>query len=568
MIVIKYNPNDLRYLFLTGDDGDLRKLEGHLNKIPSYMYLPSFNKMMIRPVVFLNKLRSEGRVIYYCHSGLWREVCGFCENSGIEYTKESFDDYFKYSPFQCSYEDFYEVVRGWNLNLAPRDYQVKSAWKILQYRQSLSQLATRAGKTLIAYMVFRYALEHGAHNILMIVPNITLVKQGVEDMKEYKEFFQTETVWAKGEYCECANLTIGTFQSLIKRLDRKSTKYNPKFFDKFDVILCDEAHTAKCKSINDLLSQQFMKQVKLKFGFSGSLPEKSSIESYTIQSLMGPMIQDISSKELMDQGFITPIDITQVRVSYDDEDLSKQYIEFGEYLCSNYVTELKDGKRVRVKRSKEDCDFTMKEVKELPVVLRTMKGQLAVGAITEHEYIDAIVQMCKAQGSNLLNLEQMLVHHSQKRVRVMDELIESMDKNCIVFAHHQEYLKFLESHFKERFPGRHVYMIQGSTSPKKREDIIKALLDDKDAILVASYGCVGTGITLKNIDYGIFAQSFKSQIINKQSMGRGLCLANDKDKYRLYDIIDVFPTKRLFMQGLEKVKLYKREKFEYRIIEK
>ena len=60
----------------------------------------------------------------------------------------------------------------------------------MKYRQSLSQLATRAGKTLIAYIVFRYMLENGAKKILMVVPSIQLVKQGVEDFKEYKEFFQ------------------------------------------------------------------------------------------------------------------------------------------------------------------------------------------------------------------------------------------------------------------------------------------------------------------------------------------------------------------------------------------
>ena len=300
MIDIRYNPKDLRYIFITGDARDIQMLEKHLNRIPDYMYLPSFNRMQRRPVVFLNKIRNGDRIVYYCHSGLWREVCDFCDRTSIPYDMSRFDDLFKYSGFRCPFEDFRKTVEGWDLNLQPRDYQVRAAWKILQYRQSLSQLATRAGKTLIAYMVFRYALEHGAHNILMIVPNISLVKQGVEDMSEYKEFFTTETVWANGEYCECANLTIGTFQSLVRRLDRSNKKYNPAFFNKFDLVLCDEVHTAKCKSINDLLSQRFMRDVKLRFGFSGSLPDPNTIESFTIQSLMGPMIQDISSKELMD----------------------------------------------------------------------------------------------------------------------------------------------------------------------------------------------------------------------------------------------------------------------------
>jgi superfamily II DNA or RNA helicase len=124
---------------------------------------------------------------------------------------------------------------------------------------------------------------------------------------------------------------------------------------------------------------------------------------------------------------------------------------------------------------------------------------------------------------------------------------------------------FLRDYFKELFPNRPIYMITGQTTSKSREKIIKSLLTDTNAVLFASYGCVGTGLTLKNIDYGIFAQSFKSHIINKQALGRGLCLANDKDKYRLYDLVDDFPTKRLWQQGIEKMKLYKSEKFETHI---
>lgn len=565
MIDIRYNKTDKRYLFLTGDNKELKALEKHLNKIPEYMFLPSFNAAMRKPEVFLNKLRTNNGLIYYCHSGLWREVITFCEENNIVFNREVFDDTFKYTRFRCSLEEFTATVDSWDLNLKPRPYQIEAAWKILQYNASLSQLATRAGKTLIAYMVFRYALEHGAHNVLMIVPNINLVKQGVNDMGEYKEFFKTETVWAKGEYCACSNLTIGTFQSLVRMLDKKNKKYNPKFFDKFDIVLCDEVHTAKCKSIDTLLSQPFIRDAKIRFGFSGTLPDKNSIDSYKVQSLMGPMIQDISSKELMDAGFITPIDITQVRIHYkQDTHLLDQYIEYGEYLCSNYVTEVNEkGKRVRVKRAEQD--FTMKDEKELPVVLREMKKQITCGVKTKNDYYSAIIELCKAQGSNLLNLEQMILHHSQDRIDKMIELLYGLDKNTIVFAHHTEYLKHLYNCFTAAFPGRNVYLITGQTSVKKREAIIEAMLHDKGAILVASYGCVGTGLTLKNIDYGIFAQSFKSKVIVLQSLGRGLCLADGKDHFYLYDIVDCLPTRRLEKQGVEHCKIYNKQKFVFRV---
>lgn len=566
MINIKYNPNDLRYIFLYGDPKELKELESYLNKIPGYQFLPSFRGIP-KPETFLFKFKKDERVIYYTFSGLWKNVIDWCNEHNIAH--DDLDNNFKYTDFKLSKEEFRDYVKSWNLSIEPREYQYDAAWLILKYRQSLSQLATRAGKTLIAYMVFRYMIEHGAHNILMVVPNTTLVKQGVNDMQEYQEFFKSETVWAGGELCSSSNLTIGTFQSLVKRCDKKSAKYDPKFFSKFDVVCCDEAHTSKCKSIKDILSQEFMKNVKLKFGFSGSLPESNTIESFATQSLLGPTVQNLSAKELIDEGFLAKPIIHQVRIDYDwTPQLKHDYIVCGEYLNSNSVEESYVDKKGKMKKRKvmlpkEQQCFTMKEKKTLPLVLQQAKPLYETD-----EYIQYLVDLCKARGSNLLMLEQMLVHRSQKRIEVLDNLISGFDKNCIVFGHHSEYLKYLYEHFKARFPNRPVYMIKGDTKIKNREKIIKDLLENKAAILVASYGCVGTGLTLKNLDYGIFAQSFKSGIINKQALGRLMYKTDAKDTYDLYDLVDCFPTKKLYVQGLAKVRLYNREGFEYHITKK
>lgn len=575
MINIQYNKDDLRYIFITGDKQHTDILEATMNKIPDYMFLPAF-KGVPKPEIFLNKFRHRDtkQIIYYTYSGLWKYVIDFCASNNIQCN--TLDSYFKYSQFQSdigSLDNFIEYVNSWNMNLTPYDYQYRAAWLILNYRQSLSQLATRAGKTLIAYMVFRYALEHGAHNILMIVPSRPLVRQAVSDMQKFKEFFTTETVWSGGELCEGSNLTIGTFQSLVKRFDKKSTRYDPRFFDKFDIVCCDEAHTAKCESIKTILQRNFMKNVKLRFGFSGSLPKSDTIEAFACGSLLGPMIQDVRSYELIDGGFISDIRISQYYIKYKENiDLYDNYIKCAEYLCSEYVN---DKNKEHILLPKDEREFTIQHVKKMPVALKHIKNGIikeskSMGLNDDErelywrqKYVDYLYSICKQTGSNALLLEQMLVHRSQARIRLIDRLLSSFNKNSIVFAHHTEYLKMLHDHFKALYPNRNVYMIHGGTTTKKREQIIANLEKDTDAILFASYACIGTGLTLRNLDYGIFAQSFRSEIINKQSLGRGLMLAEDKEYYQLYDIIDVFPTKRIYRQGLDKKRLYAEEKFNY-----
>lgn len=568
MIELLYKKQDLRYIFFTGDDTELRKIEKHFNPTPSYMFLPSFRGVP-KPEVFFHKFKSSaGQTIYYCHSGLWKTIYDWCNTNNISVQLPSDFDYFKYTDFNISLNEFKEVVDSWGLSLTPRPYQYKAAWFILKYRQSLSQLATRAGKTLISYIVFRYLKEHGARKILMIVPSVYLVKQACEDYKEYKDFFNIETVWSNGELIEGSNLTIGTFQSLVRKADKRSKNYDPRFFNDYDIVLVDEAHTLKCQSIDTILNQNFMKNIKLKFGFSGSLPDEHTIDSFCCHSLMGPMIQDIKSKELMDGGYITPVEITQMRINHPmTEELKRDYIRCGEYLNSNSIIENhidSKGKLVKTKKllPVDEREFTMIECKELPLVLDTMKNDPEK---TEQEYLDYLIDLCKARGSNLLLLEQMLVHRDKKRLDLLENLLKEFNKNSIIYFHHTEYGRFLYKYFKEKFPNRHIYYISGKTTVKARNKIIQNLVEDKDAILFASYGCCSTGITFKNLDYGIFAQSFKSQIINLQSVGRGLMLANDKEKFYLYDLVDEFPTEKLKTQGTAKIKIYKKQNFDYTI---
>ena len=91
--------------------------------------------------------------------------------------------------------------------------------------------------------------------------------------------------------------------------------------------------------------------------------------------------------------------------------------------------------------------------------------------------------------------------------------------------------------------------------------------ESNNVIIVASYACMSTGITLANLCYGVFFESFKSNVVNMQSIGRGLGLSDLKDEYVLYDINDCFDRKaasnKLELQANEKVKIYNNEENQY-----
>lgn len=557
MIKIKYNPTDPRYIFLVGvTPHEAIILTKHFNKIPSYQFLPTYTGIPT-PEVYLNRFDApEGR-IYICSSGLWKEVWDCCKanNISIEPVKR---DLYAFNP--VSNKEFVEVMSHWkDLNISPRDYQVSSARMIVNYKMSLSELATRSGKTLITTMVLRYLMEkRGIKKVLMIVPSIQLVKQGAKDFADYMHFFKTGQVWAGSDVVGDENCIIGTFNSLVLRLDPRSSHYNPHYFDDIDCVIVDEVHRAKAKSIKEILRADFMKNVKVRFGLTGTLPKKNTIEWLNVQAMLGPVCQRIEPKELVDGGFLAKPMIYQYRIIYSETDIIECAIRCAEYLCSNYV---KDDKGNHVLLPKDQREFTMIYKKTLPIVLRDADKTDRV------KYLSLLEELCKGNGAGLLNLEQMLVHRGQRRIALINKIIKHSNGNGIIFAQHVEYIKYLVGEIKKAFPDKNIYVITGSKSLKKRLQIIDEMEKNDNCILVASYATCSTGITFKNIQYGIFAQSFKSEIINRQSIGRLMLKGANKDSFPLYDIVDCFPTKRLYLQGTAKIKSYKEDGWPYKIIE-
>ena len=161
----------------------------------------------------------------------------------------------------------------------------------------------------------------------------------------------------------------------------------------------------------------------------------------------------------------------------------------------------------------------------------------------------------------------------QERINILcNDILSICPYNTLVLAHHTEYLIYVAEEIKKRMPDKIVCIIHGKTKSKERDKIKQTLKENNNCILVASYGCIGTGITLSNLCFGVLFESFKSGTINMQSLGRGLGLSKLKDKYIVYDFIDCFDeevsNKSIYRQGLEKIKIYKQNKYDYKIVVK
>ena len=587
MIHFVFSEKEPGYLFLKYDNKEddiwLRSCLGarkkhtnltdHINLVEPRCYLKNYKGELKTEDFLFDYIQPNGNKIYYCSIGLWQDIYKFFKDNNIPFDGLIENQKFFKRELKHTFEEFKSIVDSWGLSRTPRPYQYEAAYKILSWKRSVSSIATRAGKTLIAYIIFRYCIEYlGMKNVLMIVPGVDLVKQAVSDFADYKDFFNTEEIRGGGKEVYTSNCTIGTFQSLIKYIEKGSSKYNPHFFDKFDCVFVDETHRAKASQIKNIISQPFMRNVKIAFGLTGTLPEEKTIEHYCIFSLLGAKIQQITTKFLKDNGYISDIEIYQYRLQYQDFnktlDIWKKCVE---YALANY--ELDENKNKKL-LPKENQEFLLKYSK-IPSqgLISAYQGIQShyewSNERKEYEYFLLLKTIVgDSNSTNSLAIERMMVHFFDERINLLlNDVLPKCDKNTLILAHHTEYINYIYNRVLEKYPNRHILKITGSISSKKRDKVKQTMKEHNDCILIASYGCMSTGITLANLCYGVLFESFKSNIVNMQSIGRGLGLSDIKDKYILYDFVDVFNneiTNKIFLQGLSRIKIYQREENQHK----
>lgn len=633
MIHFRFTEKDPRYLFLKYDDEKdfqcLKLTQKYVNLVDPICYLPTYSGPPFTQDVLWSYTKPTGEVIFYAAIGMWQSLYKYFKSQNWEFDGLE-PKWFKHS-LPHTFKQFKEIVDSWGLKYNPRPYQYEAAYKVLQWKRSVSELCTRSGKTLMAYMIFRYAMEYlGAKRILMIVPSIELVKQAYEDFQEYAEFFHTECIWGGGKLVESANLTVGTFQSLIKFLDRKDKKYNPAFFNGYDVVFVDETHKATANQIRTIISQPFMLDVKIAFGLTGTIPKDHTIPRYLLHSLLGAKIQEIRSKDLMDDGYLSPVKIYQCRLHYQNKQKQLQHwLECAEYCLSDDI-EYKDviepeypeePKRLtypKRKRNESDDDYKkrcdsidfrnnkkvvawkikcdkirkkgtitiMRKVmkKEPRFLLQYEKAfpeglQLArqtayadgsEGALLNYKKLLEKAIVADA-GANMLHVEVMMNHFFDERIDYLITILKKCPYNTLVLAQHREYIKYVYDKVKQAFPDRPVlYVIGGSKDQKVFKKTLKGC---DNAILIAGYAIMGTGITLSNLAYEVLFESYKSEILVRQSLGRTLAKAKPEGvtQATIYDITDCYDRKyassKIFSQGKERIKIYNEQEFDNEILD-
>ena len=497
---------------------EIAQLKTTLNVyVTGYRFMPRFQKT-----------RWDGKIDFFNNGcidfGLWNVVYECCKQYGYPFNISNRDAFPKDNSITLDdvaefCEDFYkDHTDGKGGAFTPYDHQVEAVAAMLKHKFCCIEVATSGGKSLIFATTLFYLLKKNpGFKFLLIVPSVSLVTQFYDDIMNYNLGFNNENT----EPLDIRIMEVMSDKPRKNFSDNEPNVYigtyqslvnygvpenQPDFYKQFDVLCIDESHKAKSVSINTIVKRSFGYS-SYRFGMSGTYQNPGSSELLSILSVTGPIVKVVKAKELMDKGLISNAKIKCMLVNHED-------IEFANNVC----------------------------------------------IIKKH-----------GNGKKAYDLESEYIQKSEKRKLFLTKLVTRFDSNSLVLFHNIEYGTELYNFFRSNIQDKNFYYIDGATDSVKREYIKKQMenTSGKPNILVASYGTLSTGVSIKALKYMIMAQPFKSNSLIRQSIGRLLRLHESKvdSKAVIFDIVDVFHYKYktiLYNQFLtRKNDIYKVQEFEF-----
>ena len=285
-------------------------------------------------------------------------------------------------------------------------------------------------------------------------------------------------------------------------------KKDEDYFEEFDAVFVDEAHHTNSNSIKKIVAKCM--HSGWRFGLTGTLTKKGSADHLTIQQYLGPILVEISPDFLFRNNYATPVSIKVVIL---------------DWLSSEYKDKLAD--------------------------LKANSANL--------------------EGNELYNLERKLVISNKARLDYIVDFINRTSKNSLVLFQSvkDEYGRNIWNGIREVNSHKEAFYVDGDTKENLREEYKSRMETGENKVLIATYGTFSTGISINNLHNIFLVESYKSEVLIKQSLGRGMRKMAGKEKVNIIDFVDDFSSpgykNYLMKHSDERINIYKNENFEYKI---
>ena len=305
---IQIEKHDEVYIKVKGEPGIIMEMSEFFTfNVPNAKFTPAF-----RNKVWDGKIRLLNAMTGLLYTGLIKYVEEFCKsrNYEIEYLTD-------FSSENFSVKEAQDFIAKLKPTIRPRDYQIDAFVHAVRERRALLLSPTASGKSFIIYLLVRYY----ASKTLIIVPTTSLVSQLSSDFADYG--FDSDNyvhrVFAGQDKGTTKPITITTWQSIYK--------LPQSFFSEFDVVIGDEAHLFKAKSLTSILTK--LPSTRYRFGFTGTL-DGTQTNRLVLEGLFGPVRKVITTAELIEKKHVADLQIKAIVLSYPEE-ARKMIARSGDY---------------------------------------------------------------------------------------------------------------------------------------------------------------------------------------------------------------------------------------------
>lgn len=268
-------------------------------EVPGAKFMPAYkNKIWDGKIRLFNAM--TGKV----YTGLSPYIHSFCKSRNYEV--ELLNDV--YDVQSINDDAGYQLAQEFDCAFEPREYQNRAIVHALTYNRSLLLSPTASGKSFIIYILTRFHMEQG-RKALIVVPTTSLVSQMASDFIEYNKGRKLDIHKITGGVDKDvdADITITTWQSIYK--------LGKPWFEKFDVVIGDEAHLFKAKSLTKILEKT--PGVKYRYGFTGTL-DGTETHKLVLEGLFGKVYEVTKTKTLIDDKTLAEFGIKAITLGYPE----------------------------------------------------------------------------------------------------------------------------------------------------------------------------------------------------------------------------------------------------------
>ena len=300
MEVVRISKVDEVYIRIDADPSTKMELSEYFTfEVPGAKFMPA-----VRNKVWDGKIRLFNAMTGSLYAGLTSYVVKFCETRG--YTVEFVNDVYERQVINKDAGD--QLSKEFGSPFTPREYQNDAVVYALTHNRGLLLSPTASGKSFIIYLLSRFHVTND-RRVLIIVPTTSLVSQMASDFVEYNNgsALDIHKIMGGVDKNVDAEYTITTWQSIYKL--RKD------WFEKFDVVIGDEAHLFKAKSLTSIMEKT--PHVKYRYGFTGTLDD-SQTNKLVLEGLFGPVYQVTETKKLIEDKTLAEFDIRAIVLGYPD----------------------------------------------------------------------------------------------------------------------------------------------------------------------------------------------------------------------------------------------------------